>query len=222
MPGLTTQLVLLDLVRDRMAGSGDPFQTAIADDFSQQPVHAAGRDALHVSFLGSTRPCGAWESSAPPCRPASPTAGLESHCAGWSAPACVHRGRRRTDPRPRAPSAARRQPINLAQEFDVRALFQQLAKGLSVIIVVSFPGWSKSSANRPYRGPTSSALSPIRAPSPDSLAPVRRAVLSQLSYTTSRDTNKDFEVLCETSETWIRIAMIQIMAGRLAKATCSF
>jgi len=35
----------------------------------------------------------------------------------------------------------------------------------------------------------------------------------------SRRLSKDFEGLCETSETWVRIAMIQIMVRRLAKAT---
>jgi putative transposase len=35
----------------------------------------------------------------------------------------------------------------------------------------------------------------------------------------SRRLSKDFEVLCETSEAWVRIAMIQIMVRRLAKAT---
>ncbi len=35
----------------------------------------------------------------------------------------------------------------------------------------------------------------------------------------SRRLSKDFERLCETSETWIRIAMIQLMIRRLAKAT---
>ena len=35
----------------------------------------------------------------------------------------------------------------------------------------------------------------------------------------SRRLSKDFERLCETSETWVRIAMIQIMVRRLAKAT---
>jgi putative transposase len=34
----------------------------------------------------------------------------------------------------------------------------------------------------------------------------------------SRRLSKDYEVLCETSETWIRIAMIQLMVRRLAKA----
>ncbi len=35
----------------------------------------------------------------------------------------------------------------------------------------------------------------------------------------SRRLSKDFEQLCETSETWIRVAMIQLMVRRLAKAT---
>jgi putative transposase len=35
----------------------------------------------------------------------------------------------------------------------------------------------------------------------------------------SRRLSKDFEVLCETSEAWVRIAMIQLMVRRLAKAT---
>jgi putative transposase len=35
----------------------------------------------------------------------------------------------------------------------------------------------------------------------------------------SRRLSKDFEGLCETSEAWVRIAMIQIMVRRLAKAT---
>lgn len=35
----------------------------------------------------------------------------------------------------------------------------------------------------------------------------------------SRRLSKDFEGLCETSETWVRIAMLQIMVRRLAKAT---
>jgi transposase len=35
----------------------------------------------------------------------------------------------------------------------------------------------------------------------------------------SRRLSKDFEVLCETSEAWVRIAMIHIMVRRLAKAT---
>jgi putative transposase len=35
----------------------------------------------------------------------------------------------------------------------------------------------------------------------------------------SRRLSKDFERLCETSETWVRIAMIQIMVRRLANAT---
>ncbi len=35
----------------------------------------------------------------------------------------------------------------------------------------------------------------------------------------SRRLSKDFEALCETSETWIRIAMIQLMIRRLAKTT---
>src|SRR5512144_2473972 len=35
----------------------------------------------------------------------------------------------------------------------------------------------------------------------------------------SRRLSKDFERLCETSETWVRIAMIQLMIRRLAKAT---
>ena len=35
----------------------------------------------------------------------------------------------------------------------------------------------------------------------------------------SRRLSKDLEVLCETSEAWVRIAMIQIMVRRLAKAT---
>jgi putative transposase len=34
----------------------------------------------------------------------------------------------------------------------------------------------------------------------------------------SRRLSKDFEVLNETSETWVRIAMIQLMVRRLAKA----
>ena len=33
----------------------------------------------------------------------------------------------------------------------------------------------------------------------------------------SRRLSKDYEALCETSETWIRIAMIQLMVRRLAK-----
>ncbi len=35
----------------------------------------------------------------------------------------------------------------------------------------------------------------------------------------SRRLSKDFEGLCETLETWVRIAMLQIMVRRLAKAT---
>jgi putative transposase len=35
----------------------------------------------------------------------------------------------------------------------------------------------------------------------------------------SRRLSRDFEVLCETSEAWVRIAMIQLMVRRLAKAT---
>src|SRR5512144_442061 len=34
----------------------------------------------------------------------------------------------------------------------------------------------------------------------------------------SRRLSKDYEALCETTETWIRIAMIQLMVRRLAKA----
>src|SRR5512143_744734 len=34
-----------------------------------------------------------------------------------------------------------------------------------------------------------------------------------------RRLSKDFERLCEASETWIRIAMIQLMIRRLTKAT---
>jgi putative transposase len=35
----------------------------------------------------------------------------------------------------------------------------------------------------------------------------------------SRRLSKDFEGLCDTSETWVRIAMIQLMVRRLAKAS---
>jgi transposase len=34
----------------------------------------------------------------------------------------------------------------------------------------------------------------------------------------SRRLSKDFEALCETSETWIRIAMIKLMVKRLARS----
>lgn len=38
----------------------------------------------------------------------------------------------------------------------------------------------------------------------------------------SRRLNKDYEALCETSEAWVRIAMIYLMTNRLARPTRDF